>query len=210
LRLILDYPAFRRYNNSQTKGSEAADTETDEELFRRFQNGGASELSQLVERHGDSVTLYINAIIGDTQDAEDLMIEAFSRVCAKAPSFTGGGFRPYLYKTARNLALRFASRNRLRRHFGFDDMELEPESGELVERVVQTRERDALLRLCLDKLHPDYREALYLTYFEDLSQAEAAAVMGKNEKQIKNLVLRGKQALRALLESEGITDAHNF
>jgi hypothetical protein len=34
--------------------------------------------------------------------------------------------------------------------------------------------------------------------------------MGKNEKQIKNLVLRGKQALRALLESEGITDAHNF
>ena len=84
-----------------------------------------------MERHGDSVTLYINAIIGDAQDAEDLMIEAFSRVCAKAPSFTGGGFRPYLYKTARNLALRFASRNRLRRHFGFDDMDLEPESGEL-------------------------------------------------------------------------------
>jgi RNA polymerase sigma factor (sigma-70 family) len=83
-------------------------------------------------------------------------------------------------------------------------------AASLLERVVQTRERDALLRLCLDKLHPDYREALYLTYFEDFSQAEAAAVMGKNEKQIKNLVFRGKQALRALLESEGITDAHNF
>jgi DNA-directed RNA polymerase specialized sigma24 family protein len=213
LRLILDYPAFRRYNNSQTKGSEAADTETDEELFRRFQNGGRdAELSQLVERHGDSVTLYINAIIGDAQDAEDLMIEAFSRICAKEPSvYTDGGFRPYLYKTARNLALRFASREqtaaafRLRRH----------ESGAGERRTCwngwcRPAERDALLRLCLDKLHPDYREALYLTYFEDLSQAEAAAVMAKNEKQIKNLVFRGKQALRALLEKEGITDAHDF
>jgi RNA polymerase sigma factor (sigma-70 family) len=184
--------------------------ETDEELFRRYLGGGRDGLSQLVERHGDSLTLYINAIIGDAQDAEDLMIEAFSRICAKEPRLTDGGFRPYLYKTARNLALRFASQNRLRRHFGFDDMNLEPESGELLERVVQTRERDALLRLCLDKLHPDYREALYLTYFEDLSQAEAAAVMAKNEKQIKNLVFRGKQALRALLEKEGITDAHDF
>lgn len=192
------------------KEAEAAGVETDEELFRRYLGGGKDELTQLVDRHGDGVTLYINAIIGDAQDAEDLMIEAFSRVCAKEPRLSCGGFRPYLYKTARNLALRFASQNKLRRHFGLDDMNSEPESGELLERLVQTRERNALLRLCLDKLHPDYREALYLTYFEDLSHAEAAAVMGKSEKQIKNLVFRGKQALRTLLESEGITDAHDF
>jgi hypothetical protein len=59
------------------------------------------------------------------------------------------------------------------------------------------------LRLCLDKLHPDYREALYLTYFEGLSQDEAAAVMGKSEKQIKNLVFRGKQALRRCWKARG-------
>jgi RNA polymerase sigma factor (sigma-70 family) len=141
------------------------------------------------------------------QDAEDLMIEAFSRICAKEPRFTEGGFRPYLYKTARNLALRFASKNRLRRHFGFEDAETEPESGELLERVVQTRELNSTLRLCMEKLNPDYREALYLTYFEGLSRRQAAAVMGKSEKQLENLVFRGKKSLRALLESEGITDA---
>lgn len=189
---------------------EAAEIDTDEELFRRFLDGGERELAMLVERHGDSVTLYINAMIGDAQDAEDLMIEAFSRVCAKGPCLPDGGFRPYLYKTARNLALRFASKNKLQRHFGFDDMNQEPESGELIERVVQTHERDALLRLCLDRLPADYREALYLTFFEELSQAAAAAVMGKSEKQVKNLVFRGKRALRTLLESEGITDAQSI
>ena len=38
---------------------------------------------------------------------------------------------------------------------------------------------------------------------EDLSYAEAAEVMKKNEKQISNMVYRGKQSLRALLEKEG-------
>jgi DNA-directed RNA polymerase specialized sigma24 family protein len=59
-----------------------------------FKTAEASELSQLVERHGDSVTLYINAIIGDAQDAEDLMIEAFSRICAKAPQSLRRRFSP--------------------------------------------------------------------------------------------------------------------
>ena len=57
------------------------------------------------------------------------------------------------------------------------------------------------------KLSPDYREALYLIYFEELSHAEAAAVMGKSAKQIENLVFRGRKSLRGLLESEGITNA---
>jgi len=176
-------------------------------LFRRYLDGGTSEMTELVARYGDDVTLYISAIIGDAQDAEDLMIEAFSRVCAREPCLQDGGFRPYLYKTARNLALRFASRNRLRRHFGFDDAETEPESVELLDRVVQTKERDKILRLCMERLEADYREALYLAYFEGLSRAETAAVMRRSEKQVENLVYRGKKSLRALLESEGITDA---
>ena len=189
---------------------EAADTTSDEELFRRFLCGGKSELTELVERYGDRVTLYVCAMIGDAQDAEDLMIEAFARVCARQPRLRPQTFRPYLYKTARNLALRFAASNRLRRHFGFEDMSFEPESGELPERTVQMRERDKTLRLCMEKLNPDYRESLYLVFFENMSRAEAAGVMGKSEKQIENLVFRGKKALRTLLESEGITDADSL
>ena len=59
----------------------------------------------------------------------------------------------------------------------------------------------------LDELKPDYREALYLTYFEGMSYQQAAEVMGKSEKQITNMVYRGKARLRGLLEREGITNA---
>ena len=185
----------------------AADTETDEELFRRFLGGDEGALASLIERCGDSMTVYICARIGDMQEAEDLMLDAFSRVCARKPRFGDGGFRPYLYRTARNLALRYSAKNRLCRHFGFDDMAFEPEGGEPPEHTAQAREQNRLLRLCMDRLNPDYREALYLVYFESLTHDEAAAVMGKGRRQVDNLVCRGKKALRALLESEGITDA---
>ena len=59
----------------------------------------------------------------------------------------------------------------------------------------------------MEQLKADYREALYLTYFEDMSYAQAAEVTGKTVKQITNLVYRGKQSLRRLLEQEGITNA---
>ena len=178
--------------------------------FRRYLCGGTNEIAELVARYGSSVTRYIGGIIGDMHDAEDLMIEAFSRVCAREPHLTENGFRPYLYKTARNLALRFAAKNRLRRNFGFDDIDEEFVSGELTESTVQAKERDRILYLCMDKLPQNCREVLYLTYFENMSYARAARVLGKREKQVENLVYRGKKTLRTLLESEGITDAYNF
>ena len=70
-----------------------------------------------------------------------------------------------------------------------------------------TKERNQILHLCMDELNPDYREALYLTYFEGMSYQQAAEVMGKSVKQITNMVYRGKERLRGLLKREGITNA---
>ncbi len=56
-------------------------------------------------------------------------------------------------------------------------------------------ERDRLLHQCLSQLHGDYREALYLTYFEGQSYLNAARVMGKSVKQITNFLYRGKNAM---------------
>ena len=49
-----------------------------------------------------------------------------------------------------------------------------------------------------------------MAYFEGLSYAQVAEVMGKSVKQVTNMVYRGKQSLRALLEKEGITDAEQY
>ena len=120
-----------------------------------------------------------------------------------------GGFRAYLYQSARHMALRLLHKKRARNCFSLDALTEEPEARELVEETVQSAERARLLRTCMAELHEDYREALFLVYFEGLSHAETAAVMGKREKQVADLIYRGKIALRKRLEQEGITDAYN-
>ena len=59
---------------------------SDETAYRRYLNGEEQAADLLVERYGDALTLYINARIRDAHEAEDLMIEAFSLIFAKAAS----------------------------------------------------------------------------------------------------------------------------
>lgn len=182
---------------------------TDETLYRRYLSGDEGGLHELMERYSRALTLYITGYVHDPHDAEDLLIEVFSYLITKQPRIRDGGFKAYLYKAARSYALRFAEKRRRHIHFGLEDMEDELESAELIEVVVQTQERNRILHLCMEQMHLDYREVLYLLYFEDMSYKEAAEVMGKSEKQVTALVHRGKQSLRKLLEQEGITDAYN-
>lgn len=174
-------------------------------LYQRFLSGDDSGLQRLMERYGNSLTLYIDGYLRDIHEAEDLMIEAFAYFVAKRPRLRDDGFRAYLYKSARHLALRCLQKKRRKQLFSFDDLEQEPESDVLLETLVQTDERNRILWRCMDELAPAYREALYLVYFEGMRHAEAAAVMRKTEKQIADLVYRGRASLRKTLEREGIT-----
>ena len=178
---------------------------TDEELYRRYLDGDESGLAVLMEQYGDALTLYIDGYLGDVHEAEDLMIEVFSYLLTKRPRIRDGGLKAYLYKAARHMALRHKSKRRA--VFSLEDLAEEPEGKTLVEEVIKNKERSRILHLCMERLHAEYREVLYLTYFEGLSYAEAAEVMGKSVKQITNMVYRGKQSLRELLEKEGITHA---
>lgn len=178
---------------------------SDEQLYRQYLSGDDAGLEALMRRYGDPLTLYINGYLHDVHEAEDLMLEVFSYLFAKKPRIREGGFKAYLYKAARHMALRHKSR---RRHlFSLDDLTHEPDGRALADVVVHTRERDRILHCCMEELNPDYREALYLTYFEGMSYAQAAEIMGKSVKQITNMVYRGKERLRGLLEREGIANA---
>ena len=174
---------------------------SDEKLFERLVAGEQECLRPLMERHGDALTLYANGYVHDIDTAEDLMVDAFARMLARRPRLREGGFKPYLYKTTRNLALRHL---RMRNRFTpIDDMTLEPEDRNRVEESILRDEQTRTLYRCLAKIPADYREALYLVYIEDMSYDEAGAIMRKTRKQVDNLVQRGKKAMRVLLDEEG-------
>ena len=177
---------------------------TDEKLFSRLLAGDQECLRPLMGRYGDALTLYVNGYVRDIHSAEDIMIEAYSRMLVKQPRLREGGFKPYLYKTARNLAMRHL---KLRGRFmSVDDLDSEPAETKQVEASLLADERHQALYRCLAKIAPDYREALYLVYLEDMSYDEAGAIMHKTRKQVDNLVQRGKRSMRELLGREDVFD----
>lgn len=68
-----------------TCGGIVMSSATNEELFSSYLEGDGNALRILMERHGDALTLYINGYIHDIHEAEDLMIEAFSRMISAKP-----------------------------------------------------------------------------------------------------------------------------
>ena len=60
-----------------------------------------------------------------------------------------------------------------------------------------------MLYEAMSRINPEYRQALYLTYFEEMSADEVANVLKKNRKQVYNLIARGKEALKNRLMEMG-------
>ena len=155
----------------------------DESLYRQYLSGDDEGLNALMRKYGDPLTLYIDGYLHDVHEAEELMLDVFAYLFTKKPRIRDGGFKAYLYKAARHMALRHKSKRKTL--FSLDTLTGEPDGRLLAEEVIRSEERNRILHFCMDEMNPDYREVLYLTYFEGMSYAQAAEVTGKTVKQIK-------------------------
>ncbi len=172
--------------------------ETDEALYRIYlSNGDEDALRELLVRHRESLTLFLFGFVRNMDDAEELMLDAFAVAAARTSSYSGrSSFRTWLFGVGRHLALRQLRRRR-------ETPSQEAEAGLSPELELMRSERRSQLYAALERLHPEYRQVLYLIYFEEMTAEDAARVMGKTRKQIYNLTERGKKALRAELERTG-------
>ena len=192
----------------------------DDTLYQHFLQGDTASYDELMIRYGDRLTFYLHGYLHDINDAEDLMIEAFARIMAKRPNIGEGAFKAYLFKTARNLALRHQDKKQRMQVFSIDGLDSEiadkvlaAGTGQIeryspVEEDIGHEERKQILHLCLDRIEPELKEALWLIYFEEMSYAEAAAVMKVNRKKIDHLLQRGKKNMRIELVKEGMVSAY--
>lgn len=180
--------------------------EADETIFRHYlATGSEDDLRELLVRYREGLTLFAYEIVHNLEDAEEIMLDSLAVVASGTARFDGrSSFRTWLFAIARRQA---ASRLR-RRHIQevpFEDCMDETTSP--VDARLMREERHQRLFQALDQLSPDYREALYLLYFEEMSNEEVARVMHKSPKQIYNLVHRGRQALKDVCTRMGMTDA---
>lgn len=180
---------------------------SDEELYQSFLDGDEECLAQLIDKLGNPLVLYLYGYTKNIHDAEDVMMDAFAYMATRKPKIRGSGFKAYLYKVAKHMAFRVVKKKEAVFFIELEFIHQLPDESMLLSDLVQTKERNHILYMCMQELNSDYREALYLVYFEGLSHKEAAAVMGKREKQVSDLIFRGRKSLKVILERKGFSNA---
>lgn len=172
--------------------------------YRRFLDGDDKGLSEIVRQYGDGLTLYLNGIVNNISVAEELMEETFFKLITKKPNFHPKySFKTWLYTVGRNVAFDYLRRASKQADASFDDLENHLQDEADLEKLYIMEERKITVHRALKNLHSEYQQVLWLLYFDGLSGKEAAFVMKKNARQMKNLVYRAKSALKSELDKEG-------
>lgn len=175
-----------------------------ESSYRRFLSGDDEGMVEIVRDYKDGLIFFLCGFTHDITVAEELCEDTFVKLAVNKPEFEGrSSFKTFLYTIARNTALDW---KRARKpQVSLDDIaELEADERSLEEEYLR-EERRISVRRAMDKLKDSYRQVLWLTYFEELSNKETAAVMGKSVHGIETLVHRARNALKKQLEKEGLT-----
>ncbi|MBR6476291.1 MAG: sigma-70 family RNA polymerase sigma factor [Lachnospiraceae bacterium] len=179
----------------------------DEVLYAEFLvTGDNNAFRKLLERHRESLALFVFSIVHNIDDAEDIMLDAFSVVASGTVKFKGKSrFKTWLFAIGRNLALKHLKKNRFLLIPIDDEMAEKASDAPLPDEELLKTERDRKLYEAMSKLNSDYRQALTLHFFEGMDTEQIAVVMGKNKKQIYNLIDRGKESLKSKLFEMGLT-----
>lgn len=171
--------------------------------YRRFLNGDEQSFTQIVEEYKNCLTLYINSYVSNVFVAEDLMEETFFKILIKKPKFNEkSSFKTWLYAIARNIAIDYIRKNQnitvpIEEYENYLVEELTVEQQYLI------KEQKIDLYNAMKNLSFEYRQVLFLVYFENLSNTQVSVVMKKSNRQIENLLYRAKNALKKHLEKEG-------
>jgi RNA polymerase sigma-70 factor (ECF subfamily) len=166
-------------------------------LLERFRQGDVHALTTLFEMHVESVYGYARHILGNREDAEGVVSEAFLRAFRRAADYRGeSAFRGWLFGIARNLC-----RDRLRQPRLLTVPATEEWNAEASAEEDDT-ERQAVradVRCALAELPDEYQDVLILCDVEEWDAREVAALLGRSLAATKSLLYRARRMLRARL-----------
>lgn len=191
---------------------------TDEQVIERVLGGETAAFEVIMRRYNQRLYRVARAILRDDHEAEDVMQDTYVRAYQHLAQFAGRArFSTWLIRIAVHEAL--ARKRRRQRLEGLDA--LTGPSGELLmpastsldpESCAANGELHHLLEAAILSLPEDYRTVLVLRDVEEMTTAEAAAILQISEENAKVRLHRARVLLRKQLyaRTRATTAAFSF
>lgn len=175
-------------------------------------DGDQEEFEKLVRKESPRLFRVIVRVVGDENEAESVMQETYLQAYQRLDTFRRESkFTTWLYAIGINLArasLRKSKRLSVLEEADIDRMQPTFSKGMYVEsfqswnpqKMAEISDRKRIVHDAIDQLPPDYRSIVILRDIEELSTAEAAAILNITEGAARVRLHRARQALRQLLD----------
>ena len=176
---------------------------TDEELLAAIARGDERALAELYDRLGRVAYGLALRVLRDPALAQDAVQDAFLAAWRTAAAFDPerGRAQTWLLTLVHRRAVDVVRREDRRRTQPLEDAPVA--SSESTAEQASVREQRRAVQAALAQLPDDQREALELSYYGGLTQAELAARLGIPLGTVKSRVFAGLARLRDLLGETG-------
>ena len=159
-------------------------------MMSTMDQGGTAEHAAVYRRHAEELIRYATALVGPA-DAPDVVIEGVMSAFRSASWPTVANQRAYLYRAVLHRALserRSSTRRQAR------------EALAAVRESVTQPGTSLDAQRALAALSPQQRAVVYLTYWDDLTPAQVADLLGVGEGTVRKQLARAREQLRRHLD----------
>jgi len=161
---------------------------TDEALLRAIGRADRQAFRELYDRHAERVYRFSISLVRNTHLAEEVLQETMLTVWKSGASFRGASkATTWILGIARNQAHSLLRREKKGERLP-EDPKGEPDPAEVAEI-------DVRVTRALQTLSSEQQEVLHLVFYEEMSLADAAAVLGIPEGTVKSRLFYARKAL---------------
>ncbi|MGH2317577.1 RNA polymerase sigma factor SigX [Planococcus sp. SE5232] len=168
-----------------------------------------SVFHRLYEQYHQDVFQFLIYLVKNRHLSEDLMHEVYIRVFRAYDRFEGkSSEKTWLFSIAKNVAIDHFRKTAVRKKHSMEFFDWETQqlvsSDRIPEEVSLLNEDKILLYKALDTCTGDQKMVIIMRFFQDLSIAETADVLGWTEGKVKTTQHRAIKSLREkLIAREG-------
>lgn len=205
--------ALDRFKNASPEECPAVSRKelSDHQIIEIVKAGDESAYAEIVDRYRNPLTNYLFRMIGDYEEAVDLVQESFVRVYFALERYhTDFAFSTYIYRIATNLAISEIRRRKRRNLFSIstffqsddgEDREIHPpDLRSLPDEEIVDAELKRAIEKAIAALPDKYRAPIVLRDVQELSYEEVAGILGLGLGTTKSRISRARALLREKLK----------